>query len=108
MKFEKKLIYIAHSHKTQDECWQIILFVLKRSYVPLDPFTVFPPGLLDKMKLRKFERLGLDMKLLWYCDELWVFGETTYGVRKEIEWWKKHKPNIKIEYFLWEALDATH
>ena len=103
MRFEKKLVYTAHSHTTIDKSWQIVLFVLKKGYVPLDPFIVFPPELLDKIKLKKFERLALDMKLLDYVDELWIFGETTYGVGKEIEWWKKHKKTPIIYYSMEEV-----
>ena len=100
MRFESKTIYTAHNHNTRDKCNQIILFVLNKGYLPLNPFAVFPPETLDSLKLGKFERLALDMKLLAYCDELWVFGNITYGVSKEIEWWKKHKSEPVKLYFL--------
>jgi len=103
MKFEKKLIYTAHSHNTKDKCGQIVRFVLSQGYLPLDPFTVFPSDILDNLKLKKFERLALDMKLLHYADELWVFGTVTYGVSKEIEWWKKNKSE-PIMWISWEKL----
>lgn len=92
MRFERGLVYTAHGHDSIDKSEQIILFVLRTGYIPLDPFTALSPETLDKMKLGLFERLGLDMRLLAHCDGLWVFGEVTYGMGKEIQWWEKHKP----------------
>jgi len=106
MKFEGKLIYTAHSHKTTDKSEQIMLFVLKHGYIPLDPFTVLSPGLLDKIGLDKPKRIELDVILLSYSDELWVFGEEiSEGVFLEIEWWLSNRSPTTIKHIPWEELE---
>ena len=68
MRFDKGLVYTAHGHNSLDKSEQIILFVLNKGYIPLDPFTALSPETLDKIKLGLFERLGIDMKILAHCD----------------------------------------
>ena len=107
MAFEQKLIYTAHDHKTIDKSEQVMLFVLGHGYVPLDPFTVLSPELLDKLGLGKPKRLELDMVLLSYSDELWVFGEEiSEGVFMEIEWWLRNRNPTTIKYVTWEELET--
>ena len=104
MKFDRGIVYTAHNHKTQNRCCDIVKFVLALYHIPINPFLTIPPPILNSFGLTKFERLALDMRLLAKCDEIWTFGEITYGVGKEIEWWKNYKPTL-IRYISWEELD---
>ena len=105
MKFKPIAVYTAHHHKTKDKCPDIVRFVLSQNYLPVNPFVIFPSDILDSFKLKKFERLALDMKIMAKCDKLWIFGDITYGVSKEIEWWRKNKVWSAIQYFSWDRLE---
>ena len=98
-----KLAYTSHSYKTVDKSSPIALYVLKKGFIPVDPFLILPPPILDILELSEEERLQLDIEILGRCDEIWVFGDRTYGVRAEIEWWIKNRGDA-VKYVRWEEL----
>jgi len=70
-------------------------FVFERGAIPVNPFMCFDYFLLDTVN-RDIVRKA-NSKLLSICDELWVFGEVSDGVLKEIMQAKKE--NKRIKYF---------
>lgn len=56
--------------------------VIESGGVPLNPILNLH-GVLDEESDRN-TAIGIDLSLLRRCDELWVFGEPTAGMRKEI------------------------
>jgi len=96
-----KLVYCAHSSKTMDRSKNIVLFVLKKGYIPIDPFLTIPPEIYDELGYDEDKCVDTDIYLLAKCDEIWVFlfdSKVTYGVSKEIDWWKKNRKE-DIKYF---------
>ena len=98
-----KLVYTAHLYKTVDKSQSIVLYALREGFVPIDPFLTLPPQVLDILELTQDERLNLDFDLLSKCDYLWVFGESTKGVKAEIEWWYTNRGH-NIRYLDWSEV----
>ena len=99
-----KLVYCAHSHKSIFLSQVIALFVLDRGDIPIDPFMVLPPTLLDTIDLDKEGRLKLDLCILSKCDYLYVFGEISEGVLTEIDWWQQHRTHRIMQRFEWDKV----
>jgi len=90
-----KLIYTALSKKNFFQKLRISKFVLEKDFIPLNPFMLFDYYLgdgVDHDLVRKANN-----KLVERSDELWVFGEISDGVDREIDIAKKL--NKKIRYF---------
>ena len=99
-----KLVYTSHTYKSVDKSASIALYVLRKGFLPIDPFLTLPPPVLDILELGEEERLNLDFEILEKCDELWVFGNITKGVRAEIEWWRTHRVTAPI-FLGWEVVN---
>jgi hypothetical protein len=95
-----KLVYTAHSSKTMDRSRDIAVFVLKKGYIPINPFLTLPDELLSILKFEINDRYLVDKKLLDTCNYLWVFKypnmPITPGVDGEIKHWGNR--NL-IEYY---------
>lgn len=84
----KPIIYIASAYSGDIEgnvakTKEYSRFVIRSGGVPLNPILNLH-GVLDE----KFDRdtaICIDLSLLKRCDELWVFGEPSVGMRKEID-----------------------
>ncbi len=71
------------------------LFALRSGVAPVTPH--FYALCLDDNKLQDRE-LGLSagMSLLWFCDELWVFGDTvSEGMKEEIKFCENMRVKIR-------------
>lgn len=99
-----KLVYICsplrgniikNKHNAKRYSRQAVL----ENVLPITPHIYFTQFLNDKKE--KERKLGMSMAidLLKICDELWVYGKPSQGMKKEIEWWELNttKPIIKKE-----------
>ena len=90
---DKKLIYPAFSKRNFYWRMHISKFVLENDCVPVNPFMNFEYFLLDTVD-RNLIRNG-NKNIIKKCDEIWVFGEISDGVMKEIELAKELKKTVK-------------
>ena len=78
----RKLIYIAISNRNFYWRMQITKFVLDEGYVPINPFMLFDYYLLHTVpKVLVREAIN---NLLARCDEVWVFGRLSLGVKVQM------------------------
>lgn len=90
-----KIIFTAHSSRNAYYSMEFCKYVFVKGNTPINLFNLygyFLNGLVNKEKI-----FNANNEILKRCDELWVFGEITEGVRIEIEIAKKRK--IPIKYF---------
>ena len=79
---EMKMVFTAQS-KQFFYCRDVVCeYVLKRGFLPINPFRVFDYFLGDRVD-RNIVRRG-NNQLIKTCDELWVFGSIADGVLFEI------------------------
>jgi hypothetical protein len=82
LRHPKKLIYIAISNRNFYWRMQITKFVLDEGYVPINPFMLFDYYLLHTVpKVVVREAIN---NLLSRCDEVWVFGRLSLGVKVQV------------------------
>ncbi len=84
--FFKKLAYFKH---------HISKFVFESGNYPLNPFMLGDYYLLDTISRDKLRKMNNE--LVKRVNELWVFGEISDGVKREIEIAKENK--IPVKYF---------
>jgi len=89
------LVFTAMSKKRFYLRAHISKFVFEKGAIPINPFMCFDYFLLDTVDRNLVRKAN--SKLLSICDELWVFGEISDGVLREIMQAKKEKK--KIRYF---------
>lgn len=90
-----KSVYPAHSKHSFYFRAHISGYILKKGFLPLNPFMIFDYFLTDTVK-RDTVR-NANNNLVKIADEIWIFGPISDGVLAEILLAKKsHK---KIKYF---------
>lgn len=90
---ERPIVFAAMSKRSFYLREHIIKFILEQGYTPTCAFMMFSYFLLDTVERRKLIRANND--LIKRSDELWVFGEISEGVQKEIELAEVLKQNIR-------------
>ena len=90
-----KVIFTALSKKNFFQRTRISKFVLEKALIPLNPFMLFDYYLGDGVDHDLVRQAN--NKLVEKSDEIWVFGEISDGVEREIDIAKKL--NKKIRYF---------
>jgi len=91
-----KIVYVASSKKIFYHRFSISKFIFNSNAVPINPFMNFDYYLgegVEREKVREANNI-----LVKKCDELWVFGEISNGIRREIEIAEKNGKVIR--YFL--------
>jgi len=103
-----KFVYVAspfagdveeNVRKTKGYC----KFVADEGMVPLAPHLHYPQFLDDNNPQERELGLMFSLSLLSKCDELWVFGGISKGVRGEID--TAEKIGMPIRYFLEQTGD---
>lgn len=89
------LVFTAMSKRRFYLRAHISKFVFEQGAIPINPFMCFDYFLLDTVKRNTVREAN--SKLLNICDELWVFGEISDGVLREIKQAKEN--NKRIRYF---------
>jgi len=91
----KKLVFTAMSKRRYYLKEHVAKFVFDQGSIPLNPFLCYDYFLLDTVERDKVREANFE--LISRCDELWVFGEVSDGVLKEILFAKNR--GIPIRYF---------
>ena len=108
MESVNKFVYVAspfagdveeNIKKTKGYC----KFVVDEGMIPLAPHLHYPQFLDDNNPQEREIGLMFSLSLLSKCDELWVFGRISKGVRGEID--TAEKIGIPIRYFLEQTKD---
>lgn len=86
----------ANIDKAKGYCRDIIL----QGNIPIAPHIYFTQFLDDTKEEERTIGMEAGIELLKLCDELWVYGEHSYGMQKEIDWWlaNTNKPIKEISY----------
>ncbi len=90
-----KIVFTSHSSRNSHHSIMICKYVFEKGHIPINLFNLygyFLHGLVDRKKI-----FHANNKILEKCDEVWVFGEITEGVKLEIE--LARKGNIPIKFF---------
>jgi hypothetical protein len=82
LRHPKKLIYIAMSNRNFFWRMHVSKVVLDEGYVPINPFMLFDYYLLHTVP-KTVVRDAMN-NLLARCDEVWVFGRLSLGVKVQI------------------------
>ncbi len=90
-----KVIFAAMSKRNFYLREHIIRFILEKGYTPTCAFMMYSYFLLDTVDRRRLIRANND--LIKRSDELWVFGEISTGVAKEIK--LAEKRGLPVKYF---------
>ena len=95
LRHPKKLVYAAMSNRNFYWRHHIQKFILDSGMVPVSPFMMFDYYLLHTVP-KQVVREAMN-NLLARCDECWVFGRLSLGVKVQIGVAKRL--NKKIRYF---------
>ncbi|MCA9389877.1 hypothetical protein KC571_00575 [candidate division WWE3 bacterium] len=79
---QKPIVFAAMSKQNFYLREHIIKFILEQNYTPTCAFMMFSYFLLDTVKRERLIEANND--LIRCADELWVFGDISDGVQKEI------------------------
>jgi len=82
LRHPKKLIYTAMSNRNFFWRMHISKFVLDEGQVPINPFMLFDYYLLHTVE-KQIVREAFN-NLLARCDEVWVFGQMSLGVKVQV------------------------
>src|SRR5439155_1632176 len=82
LRHPKKLIYIAMSNRNVYWRMHVSKVVLDEGYVPINPFMLFDYYLLHTVP-KQLVREAIN-NLLSRCDEVWVFGTMSLGVKVQV------------------------
>ena len=89
----EKLVYPAFSKKNFFWRMHISKFIIENNCAPVNPFMNFEYFLLDTVDRDLVRNANND--IIGKCDEIWVFGEISNGVLREINLAKKLGKTIK-------------
>jgi hypothetical protein len=90
----KRLIYTAISNRNFYWRMHISKFVLDEGYVPINPFMLFDYYLLHTVA-KQLVREAFN-NLLARCDEVWVFGRLSLGVKVQVGIAKRLKKPLRF------------
>ncbi|HEY8679164.1 MAG TPA: hypothetical protein VIN39_11100 [Candidatus Dormibacteraeota bacterium] len=93
LRHPKKLIYIAMSNRNFYWRMHVSKVVLDDGYVPINPFMLFDYYLLHTVP-KQLVRVAIN-NLLARCDEVWVFGTMSLGVKVQVGIAKRLKKPLR-------------
>ena len=104
------LIYVASAYAGDikgniEKAKQYCIHVINEGGVPIAPHLLFTQFLDDSVPHERKLGLDLGLALLKYCDEVWVFGDVSEGMKREIE--KAEELNKPIRWFDADCSDIT-
>jgi hypothetical protein len=94
LRHPKKLIYIAMSNRNFYWRMHVSKMVLDEGYVPINPFMLFDYYLLHTVP-KQLVREAIN-NLLSRCDEVWVFGTMSLGVKVQVGIAKRLKKALRF------------
>lgn len=73
-------------------------FAYERGCLPIAPHAIFTQFLNDDIAKERSEGMAMGIRLLDFCEEIWVFGpQISDGMKAEIE--AARRKGIKTRYF---------
>jgi hypothetical protein len=93
LRHPKRLVYVAMSNRNFHWRMHITKFVLDENAVPVNPFMLFDYYLLHTVK-KETVREAMN-NLLAKCDEVWVFGRMSLGVKVQVGIAKRMKKPLR-------------
>lgn len=95
-----KMVYICSAYRGDIEhnikkAKEYSRFAIDNEVIPITPHLLFPQFMDEKTERGLV--MSIDLTVLSKCEELWVFGNITTGMREEINYAEKNK--ISIKYF---------
>ena len=104
------LIYVASAYsgdvkENSERAKRYCVHVINEGGVPIAPHLLFTQFLDDSVPHERKLGLDLGLKLLERCDEVWVFGDVSEGMKREIE--KAEELNKPIRWFDADCCDIT-
>jgi len=90
----KRLIYVAMSNRNFYWRMHVSKLVLDEGYVPINPFMLFDYYLLHTVP-KQLVREAIN-NLLARCDEVWVFGTMSLGVKVQLGIAKRLKKPLRF------------
>jgi hypothetical protein len=94
LRHPKRLVYTAMSNRNFYWRMHVSKFVLDEGYVPLNPFMLFDYYLLHTV-MKQAVREAIN-NLLARCDEVWVFGTMSLGVKVQVGIAKRMKKPLRF------------
>jgi hypothetical protein len=94
LRHPKKLIYIAMSNRYFYWRMHVSKVVLDEGYVPINPFMLFDYYLLHTVP-KQLVREAIN-NLLARCDEVWVYGTMSLGVKVQVGIAKRLKKPLRF------------
>ena len=96
------LVYIASpfagdAERNTERARGYCRFAVSKGCIPLAPHLLYPQFMDDDDRGQRELGLRFALILLGKCDELWVFGLPSEGMKREIA--KARKRNMPIRYF---------
>ena len=64
-------------------------------HVPMAPHLYFPQFLEDSDPEEREKGMAMGLMWLSYCDEMWVFGEASPGMKTEIAYAEEHRIPVR-------------
>jgi hypothetical protein len=89
----RKVVYVAMSNRNFHWRMHVTKFVLDEGNVPINPFMLFDYYLLHTVK-KETVREAMN-NLLVKCDEVWVFGQMSLGVKVQVGIAKRLKKPLR-------------
>lgn len=89
-----KIVFVAMSKKIFYHRFTISRFILNQGDIPMNPFMNFDYYLGESIDREKIKEANNG--LVKRCDELWVFGDISDGVQREIEIAEETRKNIRF------------
>lgn len=92
MSDKSKLVYICSPYATGDveenvcRAREYCRLALKNGYIPVAPHLLYPQFLRDEDPEEREQGLSCGLALLDVCAEVWVFGQISKGMLREIEY----------------------
>ena len=90
----KRLVYVAMSNRNFHWRMHVTKFVLDEGAVPVNPFMLFDYYLMHTVS-KEIVREAMN-NLLARCDEVWVFGRMSLGVKVQVGIAKRMKKTLRF------------
>lgn len=97
MSDKSKLVYICSPYATGnvqenvDRAREYCKLVLQEGFIPVAPHLLYPQFLCDEDEAEREQGLACGLALLEVCAEVWVFGQISKGMLREIDYASENK-----------------
>lgn len=86
--------YRGNVERNVDDARRYCRMAVDDGFIPVAPHIYFTQFLDDSVENERKAGIEAGIQLMLECDEMWVFGEPTEGMRKEIECAESHGMKI--------------